>query len=55
MEFNESPVLLLLNPMIDNARKDLPVGVYETGETAAYWGAAAGWAEAVALSCSNSV
>eukprot|EP00775_Hariotina_reticulata_P006236 gene6236-6473_t len=29
-EFNESPVFLLLNPVIDHARKDLPVEVYET-------------------------
>ncbi|GAX82869.1 hypothetical protein CEUSTIGMA_g10295.t1 [Chlamydomonas eustigma] len=30
MEMNESPVLLLLNPRIDNLRKDLPVTLYET-------------------------
>lgn len=31
MELNEGPVFLLLNPIIDAARKDLPVDVYETG------------------------
>eukprot|EP00879_Flechtneria_rotunda_P001616 GHRR01001776.1.p1 GENE.GHRR01001776.1~~GHRR01001776.1.p1 ORF type:complete len:320 (+),score=108.09 GHRR01001776.1:194-1153(+) len=30
LQFNESPVFLLLNPFIDHARKDLPVDVYET-------------------------
>ncbi|KAF8059749.1 CSN6 [Scenedesmus sp. PABB004] len=29
-EVNESPLFLLLNPVIDPARKDLPVAVYET-------------------------
>lgn len=29
-QYNEGPVFLLLNPSIDNSRKDLPVDVYET-------------------------
>ncbi|WIA21756.1 hypothetical protein OEZ85_000918 [Tetradesmus obliquus] len=29
-EFNESPLLLLLDPVIDHSRKDLPIDVYET-------------------------
>eukprot|EP00878_Enallax_costatus_P025408 GHUV01027183.1.p1 GENE.GHUV01027183.1~~GHUV01027183.1.p1 ORF type:complete len:259 (+),score=53.43 GHUV01027183.1:163-939(+) len=30
IEFNESPVFLLLDPVIDHSRKDLPLGVFET-------------------------
>jgi hypothetical protein len=30
-QYNEGPVFLLLNPSIDNSRKDLPMDVYETG------------------------
>jgi hypothetical protein len=30
-EYNESPLLLLLDPAIDHSRKDLPLDVYETG------------------------
>lgn len=30
MELNESPIFLLLNPKLDNTRKDIPVSLYET-------------------------
>ncbi|GJX82060.1 RNA-directed DNA polymerase, eukaryota, partial [Tanacetum coccineum] len=31
MDINESPVYLLLNPLINHAQKDLPVTIYESG------------------------
>lgn len=34
MEFNESPVLLLLDPVVRPGRKELPVQMLESGESA---------------------
>lgn len=31
MDINESPVYVLLNPLINHAQKDLPVNIYESG------------------------
>lgn len=31
MDINESPVYVLLNPLINHAQKDLPVTIYESG------------------------
>ncbi len=31
-EVVEGPVFLLLDPVVDHSRKDLPVALYETGE-----------------------
>lgn len=31
MDINESPVYVLLNPLINPAQKDLPITIYESG------------------------
>ena len=31
MDINESPVYVLLNPLINHSQKDLPVTIYESG------------------------
>lgn len=31
MDINESPVYVLLNPLINHAQKDLPVTIFESG------------------------
>lgn len=31
MDINESPVYVLLNPLINHAQKDLPVSIFESG------------------------
>lgn len=35
MDINESPVYVLLNPLINPAQKDLPITIYESGMSAA--------------------